>query len=272
MSEAEAEADSQPPETPAEGSELGALVVGISGVVISVILIALVLLRSPAGGPPAAMQVVLAQRTASQQFQAVPAVPEFTETLPAAESAQQLASRLENLPKQDRAVKRLDLDEWVVGGPSRPVSTSVNAIAPEERWSLYFPDGIELEDYAAQLDFLNVELGVLNADGTVQYASNLDAEMPDTREGPAAAERRLYMSWNRGDLQAADQALLEKANISAAGRIVLHFYPVATEKLFEQVEKDYRGRTPSEIATTRFGIRPKSKTYELYVIEQIPRR
>lgn len=137
-----------------------------------------------------------------------------------------------------------------------------------ERWEIYYQDGGTIEEYARQLDFFKVELGVVGGTGEVQYAFHLTQPKPDTRNAPGKEEKRLYMSWRQGSLQQADRELLTRAGINYAGRIVVQFYSPETENMLAHIEKNFRNLEASRIRKTRFGVRPTGGGFEYYVIDQ----
>ncbi len=101
------------------------------------------------------------------------------------------------------------------GGPGERV-------ARPQRWELRFEGG-SLNEYAAQLDFFGVELGVVRPTGAVGYASRFLEDPPVRRTGQAADEARLYMTWRSGDLKDADRELLRRAGVAAGSLEILQF-------------------------------------------------
>ena len=91
------------------------------------------------------------------------------------------------------------------------------------RWEVRFAKGNTLSNYAKQLDFFGVELGVLMPGNKVAYVRNLSATRPEKRVGPRDAEKRYYLTWRRGDLQQADRDLLARAGVSSEGKLILKF-------------------------------------------------
>lgn len=146
-------------------------------------------------------------------------------------------------------------------GPGRP------GIPPHMRWEISYGDGNTLDLYARQLDFFGIELGVYTT-GRVTYAKGLSKPKPDVYQGPSNADKRLYMSWRQGRLKEADRELMAKAGVPVAGKVVLQFYPDATEQNLLHLEHDYKGKDASTIRKTRYGVRPVGKGYEFYVIDQ----
>lgn len=146
-------------------------------------------------------------------------------------------------------------------GPGKP------GIPPHMRWEISFGDGNTLEVYARELDFFKIELGVLGP-GRVTYAKNLSKPKPDVTSGPSGQDKRLYMTWRQGRLKEADRELIAKAGIPAAGKLVLQFYPDATEQELLRLEHEFKGRDASQIRKTRFRVRPQGRGYEFYVLDQ----
>jgi len=137
-----------------------------------------------------------------------------------------------------------------------------------DRWEIRF-QAERLADYARQLDFFGIELGMLGSDNRVHYAYNLAKSTPDRRTGPPESEDRLHMVWRSGPLAQADSDLLERARIDPQGRIVLQFYPPETEDALARKELQYaHGRGVNEIRKTVFGVKQAGDGYVFYVMEQ----
>lgn len=143
-------------------------------------------------------------------------------------------------------------------------------IARSERWQIFFAEGLTEQAYAEQLDFFGIELGVLAGEGQIEYAFNLSQKTSGKRTGPADQEKRLYMSWTRGNFTEADRNLLAKSGIESQGKIVLHFYSESTENRLASLEEKFEKRKPGEILRTRFGARPSAEGFSFYVLEQTP--
>ena len=139
-----------------------------------------------------------------------------------------------------------------------------------KRWEVYFADGSTLEEYARQLDYFKIELGVTAPGNLVEYASGVSQPTPQRRTGPRDTENRLWMAWRQGSLKSADIELLRRAGIDVGGRVVLQFYPADLENRLVQLEGAFAGRTQGQIRKTRFGIKSENQVYSFYVIEQFP--
>lgn len=148
-----------------------------------------------------------------------------------------------------------------MGGEGRP------GIPPHMRWEINFGDGNTLETYARQLDYFQIELGVIGI-GQTTYAKNLSRPKPEVYTKASKEEKRLWMNWKRGRLKEADRDLAGKAGLPTNGRLILQFYPDPTEQLLLAAEHEYKNKDASTIRKTRFGVRPVGSGYEFYVIEQ----
>ena len=142
-------------------------------------------------------------------------------------------------------------------------------------WEVRFISGGSLQDYARQLDFFEIELGVLMpGNNQVHYAKNLTKSRPDTRVGPADTERRCYLTWSGGDLVEADHELLtDRAKIDSrgSGRIILKFL---TDELFGKLralEKAKAAGINEEVENVRktwFAVKEQGDGYVFEVADQ----
>ncbi len=143
----------------------------------------------------------------------------------------------------------------------------------KRHWEFVFPTGITAAEYARQLDYFNIELGVLQPGGKVAYASKLSANKPSVRYGASEAEKRFYLTWLKGDLQAVEREILTKAGIDHEGKLILKFLPPALEMQLAEMEIAKAGNQKEKVRATYYGIRSKSKgksgEYEFYVLNQV---
>lgn len=141
-------------------------------------------------------------------------------------------------------------------------------------WEIHFEDGITVDEYSKQLDYFGIELGVVDKDGKIQYASKLSAKKPEKRISKKSLDKRLTISWRRGTLQGVDRKLLAKLGINSQGKDLLHFYSRDTEEQLYKLELEHAGPDRGEATRTRFQVRAKKEDingkggYEFYVVEQ----
>jgi len=135
-------------------------------------------------------------------------------------------------------------------------------------WEVRFIEGNTVETYARQLDFFGIELGVLMPGNKVEYAFHLTKAKPDRRTGPADQEKRYYLTWRRGGLQAADRELLSRAGIDPGGRLILKFLPPEVEGQLVALERAKAGDDVDNIRATYFGIVAEGQGFRFYVLDQ----
>lgn len=152
-------------------------------------------------------------------------------------------------------------------GPGGPGTS--DGIPAWERWEIRMT-AKNLDEYARQLDFFKVELGVAGGGNpNVEYISNLAAAKPTVRIGNPKDERRLNFLHRTGELRAADRQLAAKAGVQTDGRVVFQFYSPETYTNLLTLENVHKGmRRIKEVRKTIFGVRGAAGRYEFYVIDQ----
>ena len=139
-------------------------------------------------------------------------------------------------------------------------------------WEFVFQSGITAAEYARQLDFFGIELAVPLPGGKVAYVTKLGAATPSVRYGASEMEKRYYLTWLKGDLQAVEREILTKAKIEHEGKLILKFLPQPLEIQLAEMEAVKAGERRDLLRATHFGVRPKSRTqgeYEFYVVSQV---
>lgn len=136
------------------------------------------------------------------------------------------------------------------------------------RWELEFKEGLSLSEYAKQLDFFGIELASLEKGNYVEYATKLSAQKPTYRKEKSDQEKRYYLTWKKGGLRVADEALLGKAGIESKGKLILKFLPPKTEQMLYQLEQTHAGSRAGKIRSTTFAIRPTGKGYQFFIVKQ----
>lgn len=152
-------------------------------------------------------------------------------------------------------------------GPGGPGTS--DGIPPWERWEIQM-SAANIDEYARQLDFFRVELGVAGGGNpNVDYVSNLSAPRPTVRIGNPKDERRLRFLHRAGELRQADRRLAEKAGVRTDGRVVFQFYNEQAYQRLLALEAARKGQRPiREVRRTVFGVRGTPGGYEFYVLEQ----
>ncbi len=152
-------------------------------------------------------------------------------------------------------------------GPGGPGTS--DGIPAYERWEIRM-SATNTDEYAKQLDFFKVELGVVGGGNpNVDYVSNLSVAKPTVRVGDPKEEHRLRFLHRSGDLRAGDRELAAKAGVKTDGRVVFQFYNDATYRSLLALEAAKKGdRRIKDVRRTVFGVRAVRGQYEFYVIDQ----
>ncbi len=143
------------------------------------------------------------------------------------------------------------------------------SVSREQRWFVSYNDRETLEEYGKQLDFFQIELGMLSGDGKLIFLSRLALPKPVQRVTTSGkGENRLYMTWQGGARRKADMQLFQRAGIDVGQNVLMQFYTPEVERQMLKLELDYKRRPLKEIRRTHFSTRPNDKGYEFYVTKQ----
>lgn len=151
------------------------------------------------------------------------------------------------------------------GGPGKS-----DGIPAWERWEIRMSATSD-QEYAQQLDFFKVELGVAGGGRSdVEYIANLSSARPTVRRGDPSKENRLRFLHRSGELRQADRRLAAKAGVKTDGRVVFQFYDQATYTQLLTLENARMGKHRiREVRRTIFGVRTAAPgRFEFYVIDQ----
>ena len=142
-------------------------------------------------------------------------------------------------------------------------------LGQRRHWEVQFHDQRSLQAYAQQLDYFQIELGILQPGGNVMYFSNLSQTMPSIRQELATSEQRYYLTWLRPELQATDRELIAKTDIALDEKqFILKFIPQNLEQQLVQLEREAAGDRLSQLRATYFAVRQNGRNYEFYVSRQ----
>lgn len=150
-----------------------------------------------------------------------------------------------------------------------------NAIPRYDRWQLKFTAWNQ-RDYAAQLDFFDIELAAIGGGlKTVDYASGFTGET-QKRSDTGENEKRLYFAWrNDSPLAEYERRLMSKIGIAVEDRIIVKFLSEDLERLLAKLEMINANRLQGrevkarEFLSTTFECRrTEAGEYEWVVVDQ----
>ncbi len=142
-------------------------------------------------------------------------------------------------------------------------------IPREQRWLVRFTDNNSVDLYAEQLQYFGIELGALTRDGKLFYLSDLTKGKPTVRSVSSGAnEKRLYMTWQAGDRQAADMELFERAGLKLKDVTLFHFYSPKAESELVRLETSHANRSVDQIRRTYFVVQRAGNGYKFVVTRQ----
>ena len=170
----------------------------------------------------------------------------------------------------------VDFDVLISGGTKGDGRTKGNGDgkAGRRHWEFLFPEGNTVNQYAKQLDYFEIELGVPQPGGKITYVSKLSTTIPQVRTAPSEFEDRYYLTWLKGDLEKAERDMLNKAGVDNEGKMVVKFISPKLEQHLAVMEITKAGDKKNNIRATYFTLRPqkgKANAFEFYVSEQIYR-
>ena len=155
-------------------------------------------------------------------------------------------------------------------GDRRKRGTGSGGIRPERKIN-YITTSIEA--YADQLDYFQIELGVLRrGSDTLDYASQFSAERPTNRTATKEEESRSFFLWTGANpLVDLDRKLLEKAGLQLGNGVIIQFWPKDSWQLLLHAEKDYAeaaGFARSSVRRTIYSVNAVKSGYEIVVTDQ----
>ncbi len=180
-------------------------------------------------------------------------------------------SQLLNLlePQQPRTPGR---SQGTGDEPAHGTGGGAGGVPRGQRWEIRYQSGISKEIYAAQLDFLGIELAAVSNDGRIEYLRNVSNSQPTVDRRRTDPERRLFMTWREGSpRREADKQILDAAGIATLGKTLAQFIPDELERTMVRLELEFAGRKPGTIEKTVFAIRSRGGGFELFVDEQTGR-
>ena len=160
------------------------------------------------------------------------------------------------------------------GSGRRPLGSGGGEGNFTQRWFVRFNDVGSLNEYAKQLDYYGIRIGV-KPKGAFRMAviSNFAASRATVRQMTGKELKTLngkyplhYFRWAAGGLAKADSRLIKaKAGIDLGTSMLFHFPSIKTVNLLYKLEGDYldKSKKRTDIRRVYFSVRKKGSGYEM---------
>ena len=139
----------------------------------------------------------------------------------------------------------------------------------EQRWSLVFPPGQTVDEYARQLDFFGIVLAVPSGSSTMDFVQNFASPAPSRVTGPPD-QTRMYLLWQGAGRKSTDIELMQRAGVTVGNQAIFQYLPPDLEDTLSQLEYNFKQRQPAQVRKTRFQVVSGGGRYEFRVQSQEP--
>lgn len=151
-----------------------------------------------------------------------------------------------------------------------PVPTPVPATPDYRRWVINY-ESTDIDQYAEQLRFFNIDLGIVKTDSNAIVrvrnpggnAQMIDSDRQQERNTLRFAHKQRRMKrW--------DELISKRAGASTENSLLCQFYPGSTRRIIRQVEAEalaQRGRNLSEVRQTILKVQPTGNGFEFVVLD-----
>ena len=140
------------------------------------------------------------------------------------------------------------------GGPG---SGNFRGVPEHKRWKIEY-DTPNITEYARQLSFFNIDIGVIsNANNDVFRLTQPGGQNRVIKSSRDSENKELHFIHEKQRLRRWDESLARKANIDVQDAFSVQFFPESTRRILRQVEGQYlqqAGKKLIDVRRTRFKI------------------
>jgi hypothetical protein len=153
------------------------------------------------------------------------------------------------------------------GGPG----TGKGDVIPEhKRWKIEY-DSRNITEYASQLSFFNIDIGVIAQDNNVvQRLRDPGGSAQVVASDRAKENKSLYFVHEKRRLLRWDEILVKRNNLTLDNAFTVQFYPENTRQILRRIEQEYLtqiGRQLREVRRTFFKVVPSGSGFEFKLTE-----
>jgi hypothetical protein len=151
------------------------------------------------------------------------------------------------------------------GGPG---SGNLRGVPEHKRWKIEY-DTPNINEYAQQLSFFDIEIGVIsNANNDVFRIRDVGNAAEVVSSSRQAENKTLFFVHEKQRLRRWDESLARRNGVDIQEKFTVQFYPDSTRQLLRQVEGQYlqqQGRELAEVRRTRFKVVPDGNGFRFQV-------
>ncbi len=140
------------------------------------------------------------------------------------------------------------------GGPG---TGNFKGVPEHKRWKIEY-DTPNINEYAQQLSFFDIEIGVVSNTSNdvvrIRNVGNAAEVIPTSRQ---AENKTLFFVHEKQRLRRWDESLARRNGVDFQEKFTVQFYPESTRQLLRQAEGQYlqeQGRELAEVRRTRFKV------------------
>lgn len=139
-----------------------------------------------------------------------------------------------------------------------------------KRWVINY-ESTDIDQYADQLSFFNIDIGVVKSDSNaifrIRDAGNNAKLIDSNRE---QEQKTLRFSHKQRRMKRWDQVIGKRAGANTDNSLLCQFYPESTRKIIRQVEAQAlaeKGRKLSDVRQTILKVQPAGNGFEFVVLD-----
>ena len=156
------------------------------------------------------------------------------------------------------------------GGPG---NGNGNVLPEHKRWKIEY-EASDVNTYARQLDFFNLEIGVVfKNNNNIERTRNFSGAPQKSVSSRKAENKTLRFEHEKARLRRWDKQLASRAGADSNGAITVQFYPESTRAIIRQVELQHLqqtgGRTLEQVRRTFFKIVPDGNGFKYEVTNML---
>lgn len=137
-----------------------------------------------------------------------------------------------------------------------------------QKWQFEVAAPADLTDYVTMLQQLQIELGMMSANGRITYLAPADNGSQIRNSENASDDPRFGAVWNEGQLHMLDEQLYRLAGVNADGSRIVHFFAPQLEQRLRTLETEFSAVPAELVRRTTFRITKTDGLWSVHVTQQ----